>query len=258
MPLPPELNPDLLVSSMVILNSLGTVFASVSVTWLIASRRWSLDAPVGFNLVEFGPRALEFDVEQPHRFENFAEGRRCLRPVRLAESEDAVVAQVPHDPRVCYSVIREVARLERGPCRAWNDLDELEELHLVDFIRQHLHNRRQLREKLRVRVHQAIAHRGPVVEPLVDAASPPFLPIVAGGHPGSKRRNPRPYRRPSPPALVVLGEPRLQAPLVCVGAGVADVLPLVSAKNSPRLIRPAASAVAASRPLARAIAVPRS
>ena len=35
-------------------------------------------------------------------------------------------------------------------------------------------------------------------------------------------------------------------------------LPFVSAKNSPRLMRPAASAVAASRPLARAIALPRS
>ena len=35
-------------------------------------------------------------------------------------------------------------------------------------------------------------------------------------------------------------------------------LPLVSAKKSPRLMRPAASAVAASRPLARAIARPRS
>ena len=35
-------------------------------------------------------------------------------------------------------------------------------------------------------------------------------------------------------------------------------LPLVSAKNSPRLMRPAISALAASRPLARAIAVARS
>ena len=35
-------------------------------------------------------------------------------------------------------------------------------------------------------------------------------------------------------------------------------LPFVSAKKSPRLMRPAASAVAASRPLARAIALPRS
>ena len=35
-------------------------------------------------------------------------------------------------------------------------------------------------------------------------------------------------------------------------------LPFVSAKNSPRLMRPAASTVAASSPLARAIARPRS
>ena len=35
-------------------------------------------------------------------------------------------------------------------------------------------------------------------------------------------------------------------------------LPLVSAKNTPRLMRPAASTVAASSPLARAIARPRS
>ncbi len=35
-------------------------------------------------------------------------------------------------------------------------------------------------------------------------------------------------------------------------------LPLVSAKKMPRLMRPAASTVAASRPLARAIARPRS
>jgi hypothetical protein len=35
-------------------------------------------------------------------------------------------------------------------------------------------------------------------------------------------------------------------------------LPLVSAKKTPRLMRPAASTVAASRPLARAIVRPRS
>src|SRR5262249_1650586 len=35
-------------------------------------------------------------------------------------------------------------------------------------------------------------------------------------------------------------------------------LPSVSAKNSPKLMRPATSAFAASRPLARAMAIPRS
>src|SRR3954462_1218244 len=94
----------------------------------------------GLDLVEFGQRSFELVVEEPHRIENFAEGRGRSRPVGLPEGENTVVTQVSHDRRVGHPVIGEVARIERGSGRAWNDLDQLKKLHLIDRIWQRLHD----------------------------------------------------------------------------------------------------------------------
>src|SRR5258706_9194965 len=58
---------------------------------------WPSSGPallLGLDLFEFGAGALELVVEQPHRIEDVAKGRRDSCPVGLAEGEDAVVAQV--------------------------------------------------------------------------------------------------------------------------------------------------------------------
>src|ERR1700722_8311470 len=52
------------------------------------------------DFVEFGQRPFEFFVEQPHRIENFAEGRRWSWPVNLAKAEDSVIAQISHERRI--------------------------------------------------------------------------------------------------------------------------------------------------------------
>src|SRR5712692_2436154 len=61
------------------------------------------------DLVEFGPRSFKFVVEEPHRVENFAESGRCFCPVGSSKGEDAVVAQISHDPRLGNFVADEVA-----------------------------------------------------------------------------------------------------------------------------------------------------
>ena len=54
-----------------------------------ASSFWLL-----LDLVEFGKRAFELFVEEPHRIENFAEGRGRFGPVSLSKGEHAVVSQI--------------------------------------------------------------------------------------------------------------------------------------------------------------------
>src|SRR6266481_2317507 len=61
------------------------------------------------DLVEFGKRSFKFGIEEPHRIKNFAEGCRCSCPVSLSKGEDAVVAQISHDPRIGDSIIDQVA-----------------------------------------------------------------------------------------------------------------------------------------------------
>src|SRR4051794_31919321 len=70
-------------------------------------------------------RALEFLVEQPHRIENLAVAAGLFGPVSLPEREDAVVAQVRHDPRLGHAVGHDAAGPDRGTGRARNDLDQL-------------------------------------------------------------------------------------------------------------------------------------
>src|SRR5512144_2974206 len=83
-----------------------------------------------FDLAEFGQRAIEYIIEEPHRIQNFAHGCRCFRSVSLAEGKHAVVAQVSHDSRLGNPVIKHIARIECGFGRAGNDLDKLEKSHL--------------------------------------------------------------------------------------------------------------------------------
>ena len=172
-------------------------------------------------------RAFELVVEQPHRVEDLAVGRRGFRPVRLAEGEDGVVAQVAHDARVGDAIGREVAGRQRRARRRGHDLDQLEQLHLVDLIGQHLHDRRDLREQVGVRVHQPVAHAGPVVVALVALADARHLLGVARNQRRVERRDLGQDRCPRALPLAILRDARLEAALVLVGAGVADVLPAV-------------------------------
>src|SRR4029079_16498543 len=101
-----------------------------------------------FDVAEFGQRAIKYIIEEPHRIENFAHGRRCLGPVGLAIGKHAVVAQISHDSRLGNPVIEQVSRIERAFGRAGNDLDKLEKSHLIDRVRQGLHDGRYFREQL--------------------------------------------------------------------------------------------------------------
>src|SRR5215467_7116457 len=123
------------------------------------------------DLVELGERAFEFAVEQPHRVENFAEACRRFRPVGLSEREDAVVAQISHDRGVGDPVIGQIAGIERSPGRTRNDLNELEQLHLIDRIWQCLHDRGYTREHVCMRVHERVSHRGPVIVSMIQIAN---------------------------------------------------------------------------------------
>src|SRR5512143_1677525 len=62
-----------------------------------------------FDLAEFGQRAIEYIIEEPHRIQNFAHGCGCFRSISLAEGKHAVVAQVSHDSRLGNPVIKQVA-----------------------------------------------------------------------------------------------------------------------------------------------------
>src|SRR5207253_6616213 len=67
-------------------RAFSAVATAAASAW--AGRRLSRPALfLRFDLVVSGPGALELVVEQPHRIEDFAEGRGGFRPVRLAEGE---------------------------------------------------------------------------------------------------------------------------------------------------------------------------
>src|SRR3981189_1526354 len=109
---------------------LEMVFAKQS--WCPGETRWHLltSTPLPrLDFVEFGKRSFKFGIEEPHRIKNFTEGCRCSCPVSLSKGEDAVVSQISHDRRVGNSIVDQVARLECGPGRTGNDLDEFKELH---------------------------------------------------------------------------------------------------------------------------------
>jgi len=130
------------------------------------SRRFLSLSP-NHDLVEFGQRSFKFVIEEPHRIKNFAEGCRFFCSVSLSKSEDAIVSQIPHDPRVGNFIVGKITRLECGPGRRRDDLDEFEKLHLIDRVRHRFHDRRHLREKIRVCADKGISHGGPVIEPMI-------------------------------------------------------------------------------------------
>src|SRR6478735_4576621 len=107
-------------------GSLGCPIAKLPGTKALASRPWvnvRLDTiDIGppeellpahstfllrFDLAEFGQRAIEYIIEEPHRIQNFAHGCRCFRSVSLTERKHAVVAQVSHDSRLGNPVIKQ-------------------------------------------------------------------------------------------------------------------------------------------------------
>ena len=102
-----------------------------------------------------------------------------------------------------------MARLERLACRRGDELDELEELHLIDLAGEHLHDRGKLREEAGVRVHQAVAHRGPVIVALVDALGARLFFGVAGGERWIEVCELWLERRPLPAAVAILAHARL-------------------------------------------------
>src|SRR6266436_5428765 len=115
--------------------------------------------------VEFEEHSFKFVVEEPHRIEDFAQSCRRLGSVGASKRKDAVVSQISHDPRLRNSVVGKAARPESASGRSRDDLNEFKELHLIDRIRQHSHDRRYLRKKISVRVYKAIPHGDPVIEP---------------------------------------------------------------------------------------------
>ncbi len=68
-------------------------------------------APLSSNrdLVILGQRSLKFIIEKPHRIKNFTESGRFLCSVSLSKSEDAIVSQISHDPRIVNSIVDQVA-----------------------------------------------------------------------------------------------------------------------------------------------------
>ena len=157
------------------------------------------------------------------------------------------------------AVAREVAQCQRRSRRRRDDLDELEQLHLVDLVGQHFRDRRDLREQVGVGVHQPVAHRGPMIEPLVAAADALRLLRVPCRHRWIGRGDARQQRRPRNATLAVLGHAGLQTALVSVGARIADVLVAVGlSKEDAEADATRRVDGGGIRPLARAIARPRS
>src|SRR5262245_65941128 len=73
-------------------------------------------------------------------------------------------------------------------------------------------------------VHQPVAHRDPMIEPLVASADAGRLLVIAGDQSWIQRRDPRLDRRPRPAAISIFRDTGLQAAFVLVGASIADVL----------------------------------
>src|ERR1041385_7507048 len=190
------------------------------------ARRGLVPLPLlpALDLIEFCERTLEFTVEQPHRVEDLAKRRRFLRPVGWAEGEDAVVAQIAHDPGVGNPVTGQIAGPQRRPRRRRNDLDQLEEFHLIDRIGKHFYDGRDLHEELRVGAHQAVAHSNPMVEPEVQMAEARFFFVVASSQRGIEGGDLLFDSGPFLAATPALGYAGLHTSFVFVRARIADVL----------------------------------
>src|SRR5579871_4743745 len=75
-----------------------------------------------------------------------------------------------------------------------------------------------------MRVHQPVAHGGPVIEAMIETAGARLLLVVARDQRRRKGRDLRFDRGPFGPAVLILGGTRLQTALVFVGTRIADVL----------------------------------
>ncbi len=93
------------------------------------------------------------------------------------------------------------------------------------------HNFRDLREQVGMRAHQAVAHRNPMVEPVIEVADPCLFLVIARHQAGSKAAITfliaahffRPPRSSEMPVL--------QAAFVFIRARVADVLMAVRSRQ---------------------------
>jgi hypothetical protein len=124
----------------------------------------------GDDLVEESERPIKLIIEQPHRIENFAKCRGCFCPVGSSERKDAVVAQIPHDRRIGNLIGSKASRSERRLGGTGNDLNELENLHLIDRIWQRFRDIRDAWEKVGVGVHETVSHGGPMIEAMIEIA----------------------------------------------------------------------------------------
>jgi len=61
------------------------------------------------DLVEFGKRAFELFVEEPHRIEDLSVIGRPFEKEGLSKGEDAVVSQISHHLRVGNPVAGQIA-----------------------------------------------------------------------------------------------------------------------------------------------------
>jgi hypothetical protein len=91
------------------------------------------------------------------------------------------------------------------------------------WIGQHLRDRRYLAEQLGVRIHQAVAHRGPMIVALVALADARRLLVVTCHNAGSSAAI---FGLSADHAarLCDLRDARLQTALIFVGPRIADVL----------------------------------
>ena len=115
-------------------------------------------------------------------------------------------------------------------------------------------------EKLGMCVHEAVSHGGPVIEAMVRAANPRLFFVVASDQRRIKGRDRLLDRRPFPLTVSIFGGARLQASLVRVRARIPDVLIAVCLGKEEAQADATCQRrrFAASRPLARAIAVAKS
>ena len=155
------------------------------------------------DLTKQGQCSFEFIIEQPHRIENLADRRRCFRPVGLAKSEDTVVAEISHDPRIGNPVAGQVAGLKRRAGWTGNDLNEFEQFHLIDRVRQRFRDHRYVRKKIGMGVGKAVSHRGPMIEPMIQSAGPRLFPVVTRVQGGIEGRDRPFHRRPFLLAILV-------------------------------------------------------
>src|SRR5262249_12237188 len=103
-------------------------------------------------------------------------------------------------------------------------LDELEEFHLIDRIRQGSRDHRYSQKKLRVSVHEAVSHGGPMIEAMIQIANACLFSIVPIAQCGIEGHDRFLDRRPFLLAASIFGYTRLPASLVRIRTRIPDIL----------------------------------